>query len=219
MRAGITTAIRGKNNAAWRPTPPNGRERIDRSSQRVRKRERTSGVDGKPTLRMKLNAPTVPPTPPVASRATTHPLGASHSGYDTFHWTGSLLLEEGTRHYCRGSRFSQRSRLVWCSNTSSNNYRNVQVSGDLFDHARFYRMFRSTSSFKVDESHPQILRGKGVRGRQFRLRIRNSVRSSDRAYGGLLVSYHQVSQGNRFELEPLDRRSTFRFGTDQQSRR
>src|SRR5947209_13429704 len=120
MRAGITTAIRGKNNAAWRPTPPNGRERIDASSARVRKTERTSGVDGKPTLRMKLNAPTVPPTPPVASRATTHPLGASHSGYDTFHWTGSFLLEEGTRHYCRGSRFSQDRKSTRLNSSHAN---------------------------------------------------------------------------------------------------
>jgi len=193
MRAGITTAIRGKNNAAWRPTPANGRARIDASSARVRKTERTSGVDGKPTLRMKLNAPTVPPTPPVASRATTHPLGASHSGYDTFRWTGSLLLEEGTRHYCRGSRFSQRSRLIWCSNTSSNNYRNVQVSGDLFDHPRFYRMFRSTSRLKIDKSHPQILSGKGVGSCQFRFGVRDSVRSSDGANSGLRVSDYQVS--------------------------
>src|SRR3989442_9443056 len=100
MRAGITTAIRGKNNAAWRPTPPNGRERTDASTAMVRKTERTSGVDGKPTLRMKLNAPTVPPTPPTASGFTTYPLGASHRGHDTLYRTGSLLLEKGPRNYC-----------------------------------------------------------------------------------------------------------------------
>jgi hypothetical protein len=64
--AGITTAIKGKSNAGWSPTPASGRARIDESNARVRKIETTSGVAGKPTLRMKLNAPTVPPTPPDA---------------------------------------------------------------------------------------------------------------------------------------------------------
>jgi hypothetical protein len=65
-RAGMTTPISGKRSVAWRLIPANGRERTDASSAMVRKTERTSGVDGKPTLRMKLNAPTVPPIPPVA---------------------------------------------------------------------------------------------------------------------------------------------------------
>src|SRR5437879_11220180 len=123
----------------------------------VRDAGRTSEVEGQRACLIDVDARTVLSAPHVAACATPHPLGASHSGYDTFHWTGSFLLEEGTRHYCRGSRFSQRSRLIWCSNTSSNNYRNVQVSGDLFDHPRFYRMFRSTSRLKIDKSHPQIL--------------------------------------------------------------
>src|SRR2546425_3509437 len=127
MRAGITTAIRGKNNAAWRPTPANGRARIDASNVRVRKTERTSGVEGKPTLRMKLNAPTVPPTPPVASWVTTYPLGASHRGYDTLHWTRSFLLKQSSCHNGRGARIRQSSRLVRCSNPPSHNYGGVQV--------------------------------------------------------------------------------------------
>jgi hypothetical protein len=63
---GITTPINGKRSVAWRLDPARGRERTEASTARVRNTERTSGVDGKPTLRMKLNAPTVPPTPPVA---------------------------------------------------------------------------------------------------------------------------------------------------------
>jgi hypothetical protein len=65
-KVGITTPINGKRIVAWRPIPARGRERTDASRVRVRKTERTSGVDGKPTLRMKLKAPTVPPTPPDA---------------------------------------------------------------------------------------------------------------------------------------------------------
>jgi hypothetical protein len=63
---GITTAINGKSNAVRIPTPASGSARIDEINARVMKTETTSGVDGKRTLRMKLNAPTVPPTPPVA---------------------------------------------------------------------------------------------------------------------------------------------------------
>jgi hypothetical protein len=66
-RVGMTTPISGKRIVAWRLIPANGRERTDASTAMVTKTERTSGVDGKPTLRMKLKAPTVPPTPPVAS--------------------------------------------------------------------------------------------------------------------------------------------------------
>jgi hypothetical protein len=65
IRVGITTPINGKSRIPSR-APVNGRARTDASTVRVRKMERTSGVDGKPTLRMKLNAPTVPPTPPAA---------------------------------------------------------------------------------------------------------------------------------------------------------
>jgi hypothetical protein len=89
---GITTPINGKSNVAWRLVPPKGRARTDASTARVRKTETTWRVDGKPTLRMKLNAPTVPPTPVVVFWATTDPLGASHSRYDILDWTGSLLL-------------------------------------------------------------------------------------------------------------------------------
>ena len=63
---GITTTTNGKSSVVWRFNPANGRARIDASTARVRKTEMTSGVDGKPTLLMKLNAPTVPPTPSVA---------------------------------------------------------------------------------------------------------------------------------------------------------
>src|SRR5436309_2394177 len=66
ISVGITTPINGKSRIPRR-APANGKARTDASTVIVRKTERTSGVDGKPTLRMKLNAPTVPPTPPVAS--------------------------------------------------------------------------------------------------------------------------------------------------------
>src|SRR3989442_15465363 len=54
---------------------------------------------------MKLNAPRVPPTPPAASCFTTYPLGASHRGYDTLHWTGALLLKQGSPHHGKGGGF------------------------------------------------------------------------------------------------------------------
>src|SRR6267143_6195665 len=126
-RQGITTAINGKNIAAWRLIPANGRERTDANTTSVSSTETTSGVDGKPTLRMKLNAPTVPPTPPAASLVTMHPLGASHRGYDTLHRTGPLLFEKGPRHNGRGAGFRQGACLVWRPNTASDNYRNIQV--------------------------------------------------------------------------------------------
>jgi hypothetical protein len=66
IRVGITTPINGKRIVACRLILARGRARTDASTVRVRKTERTSGVDGKPIRLMKLNAPTVPPTPPDA---------------------------------------------------------------------------------------------------------------------------------------------------------
>src|SRR5438093_12957918 len=118
---------------------------------------------------MKFNAPTVPPTPPVPSLATTYPLAASHRGNDTLHRTGSLLLKQSSRHNCRSSSLRQGACLVGRSDTASDNYGNVQVRRDLFDHTRFYRVFSPTSCFKVDESHPVIMFGKGVCSSYFHL--------------------------------------------------
>src|SRR3989442_12612219 len=82
----------------------------------------------------------------------------------------------------------------------------------------FYSNDSSTPRYKLVKSIPEKLRRKGIRIHQFQLRIRNSVCSSDSAHGCLRVSHYQVPKGNRFEFEPLDRRRTFRLGTDQKSR-
>jgi len=98
MSVGITTPINGKNRIPRKRAPVNGRATTDVSAARVRKTETTSEVDGKRTLRMKLNAPTVPPTPVVVFWVTTIPLGASHRGNDTLHGARTLLFKQSSRH-------------------------------------------------------------------------------------------------------------------------
>src|SRR5207244_5483419 len=115
--------------------------------------------DGKPTLRMKLNAPTVPPTPPVPSLATEYPLGASHRGHDTLDWTGSLLFKKSPRHNGRGACLRQRSRLIRGANTPSHNYGNVDIGLDLLHHPGFNRLLHSANCAKLYTSYPHTLSG------------------------------------------------------------
>lgn len=77
-RVGITMTNSGKSNETRRSMPARGRARMDERTVIVVKTEMTSGVPGKLTLRTKLKAPTVPPTPPLDSSVTEHPLGASY---------------------------------------------------------------------------------------------------------------------------------------------
>jgi hypothetical protein len=70
--AGIRTVRNEKSKRVGRLRPAKGRARTDPRAIMVRKTEITWMVEGKPILRMKLKAPTVPPTPSLTSLVMAH---------------------------------------------------------------------------------------------------------------------------------------------------